>query len=619
MGYALVDGPRFVTGNLERGRSLIGVASPSGRGTAHTRSWTPNWVAVALRALKKRSIVRAISGRRNRSAIFVLVAEDPEATVEPIPRGEFIIDRPTLERHFESIRSRLGHVPARIGSRFSRAAALKFARRLGRKHAEKIGISAVALSDAWYFSIWTEFCTLIPIRHVARRIAKLAGDELLLIPIDARDRRYLSFWAPNDIEPFFLAEALRKEGANVCFYLATRTACQAALTAGEFSIRFRASAAWDSQPPRPAERPPRSGILVPQGIRSIDKIRSRTGYPLIVGEENALWGGDWVGNLFRQGAAPHDVSLDFVRCLTPRALGEGLSLFKAELRCRDLGEQLFGTIGDATKAAAFEPKRVVEESGANEAHVCDHLFFQSALIAYAVGERGGAVTIWPHSSNAVHLDARQCQPPDRAICVTRSTAAQWRSRYPATDVRIESELLIKRPVAPQSFNPIEPIHVVIMAGANALLRMPIIDQTSHEESYRRLFARLESLGEGFRFVIKPKPIWETAEWLESLLPQLSRATTTSIPPSEIDLPNMIFLTVSLGSATILEGIGRGIPSMVVRETEAEDYINFDRSCVPVGTVDQIIENLRGCADRTILNELTVKQIEWLERELHFTD
>jgi hypothetical protein len=589
-----------------------------GVGTAHMpRRNARSWVSALGDALAKRSVKRTISAHKAPGEIFALVAENDEAAVTRLTRREFIIDRSMLERHFESIQSRIGHMAARTGSRFSQGVALKFAKRFGRKYAEKIGIPSAVLSDAWYFAIWAELCTLIPIRHVARHIAKLAGEALVLVPLDARDRRYLSFWNESDIEPFLLVAALRKAGANACLYLTSSNDRRAALSAGEFRVRLMASAAWDSQRLDFAASAARSRILVPSGIRSIEKIHARIGNPLIVSGDYALWPGAYDFNLISPDAAPRDILFQFTRYPTPVAFGSGISLFKAHLRTVDLGDWLFEAIGETTRTSAIEARRLVRECDADEAHVCDVLFYQSSLIAHAVRERGGLLTVWPHSSNAIHVGIRQSQKPDRVICVTRSAEAAWRSRFPKADVQVASELLFRKPFAPQPLSPDEPIHVVIMAGANRLARMPIVDQSRHMESYRRLFARLEELGQGFRFVVKPKPPFEPAEWLEGLLPPITRATMTSVSPSELDLPNMIFLTVSFASTTIFDGIGRGVPSMVVRETDVEDYVDIDPPFIPIGTVDQIIERLKFCAERTHLHELTIRQIAWYAAQTHF--
>ncbi len=116
------------------------------------KTW--NWVTSLRHALAKWYVARSISAHKDLREIFALVGE--KAEVEQLTRPGLIIDRPTLDRYFESIQSRIGHVPCRMGSRFSQAVALRFAKRLGRKYAGKIDIPSGVLTDAWSFAIWTE-------------------------------------------------------------------------------------------------------------------------------------------------------------------------------------------------------------------------------------------------------------------------------------------------------------------------------------------------------------------------------------------------------------------------------------------------------------------------------
>ena len=45
----------------------------------------------------------------------------------------------------------------------------------GGAYAGRLRVPAESLADAWYASIWSEPRTLIPLRHLARRLARLAA------------------------------------------------------------------------------------------------------------------------------------------------------------------------------------------------------------------------------------------------------------------------------------------------------------------------------------------------------------------------------------------------------------------------------------------------------------
>ena len=75
----------------------------------------------------------------------------------------------------------------------------------------------------------------------------------------------------------------------------------------------------------------------------------------------------------------------------------------------------------------------------------------------------------------------------------------------------------------------------------------------------------------------------------------------STHPSEIDEPNMIYLTISFGSTALLEGLGRGIPCMIVRDFPVEDYTGIDSTSVPIGDAQD-----NNCSNQAMPRSLRVK-------------
>ena len=122
---------------------------------------------------------------------------------------------------------------------------------------------------------------------------------------------------------------------------------------------------------------------------------------------------------------------------------------------------------------------------------------------------------------------------------------------------------------------------------------------------------------GIRFVCKAKPPWESIEWLQSLVGPAAVLRETREAPTAIDLPNLVYVSVSFGSTALLEGLSRGIPCMIVREIPVEDYTAIGPDYFPVGSVETILARLRECQAPLVLRAMTEAQLAWYARETHF--
>jgi hypothetical protein len=182
---------------------------------------------------------------------------------------------------------------------------------------------------------------------------------------------------------------------------------------------------------------------------------------------------------------------------------------------------------------------------------------------------------------------------------------------------VASDLILAPCQAPRPLDPSQPLTVVVIAGGHRLNRLPLIDNEGHAESYRRLFRGLADFASGIRFVCKAKPPWESIEWLQSLVGPAPVLHETRQAPTEIDLPNLVYVSVSFGSTALLEGLSRGIPCMIVREIPVEDYTAIGPNDFPVGSVEMILARLRECQDFSVLRAMAEGQLAWYARETHF--
>jgi hypothetical protein len=521
-----------------------------------------------------------------------------------------LLDDEAVEGHLAALGSKVGAMPAHAGSRFTQKAARRLAARFAARYAARLGMRPEALSDAWYFSIWSELCTLIPLRHVARRVARVAGGAVVVIPLEPAVRPYLTFWDRSGIEPLYLAAELRRRGVAVAF------ASHAPSRKGKVTMRLVPHPAW--QKPRPATRGRRHGAaaVAIAGMRGVDTVLSRIVDPLLVACSFAA------AIRYDLTIADPQVGLPSVEMTLPcepaSILARPAALAGAFLPAPfDLGNWLFDLLGPATAAASRQARREIEARGLSEAHICDHLFWESAILAHAVREAGGRVVLWPHSSNALHVAARPPGNLARIHCATRSASRAWQARFPDVPIEIVSETILQPSPGPRRLTPTEPITVAVIAGSHSLNRLPVIDHAGHIESYRRLFRGLAAAAPGLHFVCKAKPPWESIAWLRSLVGADTVIEEIDEAPTRIDLPNLIYVSVSFGSTALLEGLGRGIPCMIVRDIPVEDYTAIGPDVFPVGPVEMILARLRECRDVSAFRAMTQAQLAWYAQETHF--
>ena len=225
---------------------------------------------------------------------------------------------------------------------------------------------------------------------------------------------------------------------------------------------------------------------------------------------------------------------------------------------KSLEDLLLAALGPATVEFKAAADRTVEQFGIAQAHVCDHLFFESSLVAQAVRDRGGSVVLWPHSSNAVHTHMYRQGEVAGLRCVVQ-TARQMENSLPDTPCVVNARSLIQPCYAPRWSNDL-PLHVVVFGAAYAMNRWPILDRRRHEDATRRLFRGLASMKPKVRTFFKAKEIWETTQWLKGLLDGEDCFEETLEFTATLQFPNMIFLSVCFGSTALLEGSGAAYPA-----------------------------------------------------------
>lgn len=553
-------------------------------------------------------------GNGSKSAFDLLcLPEDFDA--RSLTRSELFLDSAAIARHYATVRRPLGAIDPRWGIRFSLNITQRIVRRLARRAAHAAGLDPRLLEKAWFFALWSELCVLVPARHLARHLARVANGELIVIPIASTTFHYLGHWHANAVEPLYLAYELRRRGAHVVLCAAEAVAVSKTPLGTKVTFEFKPHpGCWQKALRTAPETLPQSrSAVVLSGIRSYTQLLAEQPGALKIESPFAPVGVAYDLGLLSERQVPLSMRMS----LLPRKMAgapEALSIFAAPSSKVDLVQQIVACLSSPTQAALSRTLEVIDRYGLDEAHVCDHLFFESAITAYAMRARGGKVILWPHSSNAGNPLMYDEGDVDAIRCTTRSAARAWAARLPKTPCRVQPELIPQPCKEPRSLKSGAPVTVVVFAGAHALSRMPILDRRRHEESYRKLFARLADLRPGVRTIFKAKTIWEPVEWLRDLLGPDIPLEETTLPPLQLDQPNMIFLTVSFGSTALLEGLSRGISCMIVREFPLEDYTGLDPAHIPIGSVDDIIAKIIACRDLKTLDALTRQELAWYVTE-----
>jgi len=227
-----------------------------------------------------------------------------------------------------------------------------------------------------------------------------------------------------------------------------------------------------------------------------------------------------------------------------------------------------------------------------------------------VKQHGGTVTLWPHSANPVDVDSRYPGSFDRAVAITEVGCEAWRTKFPDVDVVHQPSLMLDPPTQ-QIIDPNQPLSVVVLGGKNVLGSMPFVHQSQHESAYNEFFCGLERLKQthNIRIFFKPKGVsGENEAWLDRVIDHSIVWDPVMEHPLRMTMPNMMFVSLSVASSAILEGLGRGIPGLVVTEALARDYTTIDGPSIPSGSCAEMLDMVRECAEPGGLQELVAA--EW---------
>jgi hypothetical protein len=254
-------------------------------------------------------------------------------------------------------------------------------------------------------------------------------------------------------------------------------------------------------------------------------------------------------------------------------------------------------------------KQIVQKFQIKQANICDHLFVDTALFAGSVRDSEGLVRLWPHSMTTILSMHLNILPNEiNRVCEDKHSE---KIANAGVKVTLRPDLMLPRPGSFQRLEPTSKIHVILIAGAHKLNQAPVFPLKDHKETISNFITGLNSRRENINLLIRPKGGWETFSFFQELTS--IKLNETSKSPSQLIFPNMVFVCVNQSSAAIIEGVGRGVPGLIVKETKTSDYLELDRQCFPQNSVAATLEMLDSFNDHKNLEAAWKIQRSWFDQ------
>lgn len=510
----------------------------------------------------------------------------------------------------------------------------------GRRFEEQPYLPADALSDAVYFLIYSELAVHEPLRRLAEVVAEDVREDPVFIEQPSDQLSYLSGYGHSNFGPVYLYFELRSRGVNAFLCRFTVADPDRSEGGGGSGRRISVAPAASLMQARRVEQPTtelrHARALIPAGIRSIPHVVEAT--------DSLLYASGFITQQFaydrslrrfvsiEPAASVHPprsllpiVSFDLWEAGTLESVvpaADGMVPVTAPIQVAAsvggdwlgwLDHVLHDYLADLSRRCQAE----VSLRGIEEVHVADHLFVEPAMFSAAVLRAGGRVVLWPHSANPAHAEVRRPGTFHRVHAVTTMGCRQWSERFPDAEVVQAAEQMLAPRKADAPVRDGAPLSVVVLGGKTTIGLMPFLDEELHERAYRSFFAGLERLQQDHPIEVffKSKGIWgENEAWLQRVVGGTAGWQRVLEHPLRLELPNMLFVSVSMGTSGLLEGISRGIPCAIVREFPIRDYTTISPGAVPIGPVEEVLDVLRACADPRGRAALLERQSSYYDEE-----
>ncbi|MBI1683297.1 hypothetical protein [Caulobacter hibisci] len=455
--------------------------------------------------------------------------------------------------------------------------------RLGRAFEAEWGLAHETIADALYFPVWTQLCAIVPLRRLARRFA---GGDVVLIAAPSGDVALFDYWRENQALPLVFAQELRRRGVSVILIGDTARALR---------LTCAPPALWALDGPGPSD-----AVLGPETVRQIpDDLRNRAGLLLY---DPRFWPAD-------SGRA----EIEAEPCSINIAQVEGVDGARTVDLGRDLSRRcLDEMLGVSLRAIAARIREIFAARDVRELHVSDVLTPVSCLLAAEARARGGVIHLWPHSANPVGVKARNPEGVRAISTVLRAGGEQWRTRFPEAAIHVRSDVMLPPgPGGPPAPAP-DRLTIVLFGGARFHVAYPVFRIRRHEETLRTLVQGLLAIEPPPRVIFKPKGFWCSAEWFRGVAGD--GAEILDLNAMALAAPNTLFVSVDHGSSALIEGIRLGVPGLIVRGQDVEDYTLLGGSPAPHLDVAAACALVAMLGDAAVVAGLVGPQVAWLDEE-----
>jgi hypothetical protein len=465
----------------------------------------------------------------------------------------------------------------------------------GKKFSGEALIETNTLSQAVWFLYWTELCNIIPIRSVLRESRELFYNKAVLIPLPSKKITILEEWKENSaVLPLIMYFELQKIGATPLLVSPPR------------------------QEPDTLELNINPGIINTQiltkdGVLFCPKATRGTQHAVKLIWED-LGANQKIGNLLLSLKNWPSTNVQIKLQKHDLNFGaEKIKLYQSSLpwsKYSDLIKLEFMKIIQFTYKTIDQ---LAVNSSIFEANICDHLFVDTALIAGCIRSRGGKVKLWPHSASMPLLNHHKVAPS--AIVRVYKDKEIRHPSFHSTKTLVHSELMFTPPSIVRNTNNDKKQNLILIGGGTKINQLPMFDIVGHENTTKTFLSELSKRQHKINVYVRPKGHWSTFEWFQNL----ADFTLIEAPdsPSKIDLPNMTFVCISQTSTALIEGVGRGIPGIIIKEINAFDYFPLEESFFPQMTVKDALATIDSFDNSKSYEKYWRKQIGWFEKYTQF--
>lgn len=467
--------------------------------------------------------------------------------------------------------------------------------RLARKNAQRVDVSINGLRNAWFHPVFSELAMLVPIRHMARKFAAKNGGQLVAIPLKSRSFTAMKSWASNDLEPLCLAYALRQNNVPVLLFIEDE---------GAPTFHFQLSQTWlPKKYPQILRDKKFTTVMYKRPMRAAGFVSRQSATtqkhsPSFFSPQR----------YFGINRAPTSMAVH----LLPGPLFGDIQSFSAPSDILSLDRGFIELMGPLTMKVTQWYRQELKHRSCLTAHIADHATFEGGLLAAEIVKTGGRINIWPHSANLVHMHVHEPIEVEQVTVAAKSTGVHWAKTFGGQKVVLDKRTVLPSTAPCLSFDSSRPLHVILFAGAHGLNRMPLVDYKRHTASWARVLEDFQN--SEIELTIKHKSIFETRDWIASLAPTGSKLRFSRTHANKLKLPNMIFMSISMTSTALLEGIARGIPSLTVRDVPMEETPYYDPDFVPCLPSDKAIDFISTLNSKAAMDDLRERQRIWFERE-----